>query len=82
VPESTDAWPIEAYDDQAAMAETLVRRDCVAVQSDLTVTARGGPEGRRIVNIAVIASQFLPLRHRSPNKLPIRREQEEKVLPE
>jgi hypothetical protein len=36
-PESTDAWRVEAYADQLAVAETLMRGDHVAVQGRLSV---------------------------------------------
>jgi hypothetical protein len=77
VPESTGTWRILAFDDQMPEAEALVKGDHTAVQGQLSLVARPGPNGQRLVAISVIASQFLPLRRRSPNRLPVRRDEEE-----
>jgi hypothetical protein len=73
VPESEGLWCVQAHDDMMAVAETLTIGDAV-IQGKLQIAA---PGGRRIISIMVTATQFLPLRHRSPNKLPVRREEQE-----
>jgi hypothetical protein len=79
VPESVTPWRVLAFDDQIPEAEILTRGDHVAIQGKLQITARPGPNGQRIVSITVVASQVLPLRRRSVNRLPVAREQEQQA---
>jgi hypothetical protein len=77
VAESAVPWRIETHDDLMNEAETLVPGDAIAIQGQLNITARPGPDAQRIIGICVTATQLMPLRRRSPNRLPIMREQEE-----
>jgi hypothetical protein len=51
VPESTGTWRIEAYDDAMAEAEALVKDDHFAAQGSLSICARAGPNGQRLVSM-------------------------------
>jgi hypothetical protein len=45
--------------------------DAVSITGSLALESAQGPKGRRLTGLFVIAGQVMPLRQRSPNRMPV-----------